>query len=170
MNHFHRTAAWKREKQSEGVRDWINEQSIPAFAVGDYNFDWNIRTENGNDAFDIMFEEPGVTWVEPDRKIRTEDSHNSILDFVLVNDAALSWGPESTIIERRDEFTPENEKSDHRPVTAVFNRVFLRAGRRCGLCGHWFRSIPRARAARDLFSDSRADAALTADACRGPGS
>ncbi len=120
VNHFHRTKSWKRRLQATGVRDWIAVQDIPVFAVGDYNFDWDIQTETGNQSFNLMFEDELATWVEPKEKVRTEDSHDSILDFVIVNKKALAWSPKSKIIQRDDDFFPANQKSDHRPVTARF--------------------------------------------------
>lgn len=121
VNHLNRGVASTRNNQSNGVRLWISEQSIPTFAVGDYNFDFDVTDQDGNAAYHIMFDEGGAVWVRPAMLVRTEDSHDSVLDFAIANPLGMGWNPRSRIIVRGDDFTDEARKSDHRPIDLVFD-------------------------------------------------
>ncbi len=119
VNHLYRGNTTKRNKQAKGLREWIRQQDIPVLAVGDYNLDYQVPTGPGNQAFNIIRQGGHVLWIEPEEKMRTEDSHNSILDFVFVNDAAAAWEIKSRILVLDDEFEPEDLKADHRPLEAI---------------------------------------------------
>jgi hypothetical protein len=119
MNHLNRGTASTRNNQSNGVREWLIDQEIPAYAVGDYNFDFDVEDGGGNTAYEIMFGGNEVFWVRPPTLVRTEDSHNSVLDFAISNDPGLAWSPTSTIIVRDDDFTDPLNKADHRPIELV---------------------------------------------------
>lgn len=125
VNHLYRGDATKRFKQAAGVRDWIASQKAPVFAVGDYNFDFDIPSGPGNSAYDEMRRDGKVKWVRPNQLVKTNASpqYNAVLDFVFVNDAATHWSPTSKIIVRPGDFeNPDDpDRSDHRPVETRFD-------------------------------------------------
>ena len=43
-----------RAEQAGGLREWARTKSAPLIAIGDYNFDWDFRTEKGNSDFDAF--------------------------------------------------------------------------------------------------------------------
>ena len=77
--------------------------------------------QDGNTAYHIMFQDGTARWVRPPELFRTEDSHNSVLDFAISNLPGLKWGPESTILTASDDFTDTANKSDHRPIDLIFD-------------------------------------------------
>ena len=55
-------------------------------AVGDYNFDRDVRTGDTvhDRGYDLLTVDGVFTWVRPPQLIRTQCSFDSVLDFVLV--------------------------------------------------------------------------------------
>ena len=46
--------------------------------------------------------------------------YESILDFIFVANEARNWKASSQVLTRPDDFSPEDQNSDHRPVRADF--------------------------------------------------
>jgi hypothetical protein len=58
-----------RKRQAIGLRNWASEQRLPIIAIGDYNFDVDFKTRQGNEAYK-RFTEGGVCeWVKPEELI-----------------------------------------------------------------------------------------------------
>jgi len=124
VNHLYRGNAQARHRQAEQLNAWGRSQTLPVIAVGDYNFDWEV---NGGDAahdrgYDNLTREGVFTWVRPATLVKTNCSpqYNSVLDFVFVNQAARGWRGESWIDVVPGDCPDGPQKSDHRPVRAVF--------------------------------------------------
>ena len=43
VNHLYRSRDDERHKQAQLLNDWAENQTLPVIAVGDYNFDWEVR-------------------------------------------------------------------------------------------------------------------------------
>jgi len=129
LNHLARGNKRLRQSQARGLRQWANEQDLPIIAAGDYNFDYDIRTEKGNRAFDLFREGGTWKWVVPENKIdtnwsdengdRADDYPQSILDFVFVAGAAQQWSSKCEIVVKRGEFPDNDDTSDHRPLSTT---------------------------------------------------
>lgn len=130
VNHLARGNDQLRKKQAEGLRKWVDAQSLPVVAVGDYNFDYHIPTAKGNASFDEFLVLGIWKWVKPDPMVDTnwgdnngdgkDDYPDSILDFVFVAKGAKDWPAVSKVIVRDGDFPDDGETSDHRPIEAVF--------------------------------------------------
>ena len=173
VNHLHRGSASKRNKQARGLKQWMAQQTIPTFMLGDFNLDFDVPDGPGNAAFTILLSGDTVKWVKPSQLEKTQSSFNSVLDFVFANDLALTWNPQSTIIVRDGDFVPKASKSDHRPVDVVFTATFQpeefigtpeRLVRRDELGGRAF-ALPAERSVR---SGDLVDGAPTAERRRDP--
>ena len=124
-NHLWRSEERYRHTQATGLNEWVQEQTLPAVALGDFNFDWDVPGgEDSHDlGYDLMTEDGHWTWVVPDELVVTQCSgfYNSILDFVFVGNAAQQWGATSIIREQQNSYCRDDEtRSDHRPVQADF--------------------------------------------------
>ena len=132
VNHLARGNAAARLEQAQGLNAWARTQTVPVVAVGDYNFDYHVDFgDQGNrDAgFDALVDEGAFLWVKPERLVKTQadDAFVSVLDFVFVANPPASWTGKSTILEREGDtvataldFDDDGQKTDHRPVDAVF--------------------------------------------------
>lgn len=99
-NHLARTNAELRKAQAIGLREWARVQTSPVIAVGDYNFDFDFPTKQGNESF-VEFMRDGVwKWIEPKEWIDSnwadankdgkDDFPDSMLDFAFAANAASS--------------------------------------------------------------------------------
>jgi endonuclease/exonuclease/phosphatase family metal-dependent hydrolase len=131
VNHLYQSNKKKRHTQSRMLKKWaLKNKETPIIMVGDYNYNWDIKS-NGkyhDRGFDIL---TGVLkWIEPEKKMLTQCSakkpsqkcgYNSILDFIFVNSEASKWKNwKSEIVKLKGEFFPAKKKSDHRPVRGSF--------------------------------------------------
>ncbi len=133
VNHLYRSDEAARHRQARLLNTWIAGQKLPVIAVGDYNFDWDVRS-NGKSrdrGYDLLTAEGRYRWVRPRRLLSTQCSrvgdgedarcrYNSILDFVFVGGPALEWPAQSWIIQHPGDFPDTDETSDHRMVKATF--------------------------------------------------
>lgn len=122
-----------RTDQARALRQWAADRDEPVVLAGDCNFDYDFATQRGNAAYDAMLEGNVWTWVKPDPLVDSNwsedrksglvgvDSYpNSILDFVLVANAAKTWGGDSDVVVRPGDFPDDERTSDHRPIIATF--------------------------------------------------
>lgn len=120
-----------RRKQANLLRQWLGQVQDPLICVGDFNFDYHIRNGDTDDAgFSVLTKDDVFHWVRyPDPLVPTEgESKNgqpyfhfeSILDFIFVANSARDWKAHSEVLTRPDDFSPEEQNSDHRPVRANF--------------------------------------------------
>lgn len=128
VNHFHRGDEKRRLEQAMLFASWAKEQSMPIIAVGDYNFDFDVDTKRGNQAFDALMAINSFRWIEPSELVTTnwsdrgedgENDYNSILDFVFLANA--EWTASSKVVVRPNDFPDDGYTSDHRPVLGLFN-------------------------------------------------
>ncbi len=133
VTHLARGEADLRTEQAKMLRQWASDHPMPIIAAGDFNFDYDFKTQQGNPGFQAMMEGDTWLWLKPDplidsnwsddRRItdrRVDRYPDSILDFVFVANQAKQWHGESDVVVRPNDF-PDNEKtSDHRPLVAVF--------------------------------------------------
>ncbi len=129
VNHLARGEADLRTDQAKMLRKWAEDHKEPIIAVGDFNFDYDFHTQEGNEGFKAMMEGDVWTWLKPDplvdsnwsddrrvRDRRVDRYPDSILDFAFVANSAKKWNGKSNVIVRDGDF-PDNEKtSDHRPL------------------------------------------------------
>ena len=122
VNHLARGAEDIRDMQAQGLVDWVQTQTIPVVALGDYNFDYDIDEGVGNNGFDLMTATEDWIWVRPDRLMKSQAafSYNSILDFVFVANAPETWSGFSDILSLYTPFEDDEITVDHRPVAATF--------------------------------------------------
>lgn len=126
VNHLARGNAELRTMQAVGLREWARDQSAPLISIGDFNMDFDFKSERGNDAFPEMIRDNVWTWVRPKELVDTnwadrdqdgvDDYPDSMLDFAFVANAAKTWSPECTVIVRPNDFPDDEVTSDHRPI------------------------------------------------------
>lgn len=123
--HLARGNARLRQEQAEGLREWARVQDLPVIAIGDFNFDFDFPSQQGNRALQL-FTEGGVwRWVRPPELIDTnwsdrdgdgvDDYPDSCLDFAFVAGEGLGEA-ESEVIVREGDFPDDDRTSDHRSV------------------------------------------------------
>ena len=126
MNHLTRGSPELRKRQALILVDWAKQQSLPIVTVGGYNFDYDIPTKKGNEAFDAFLSDGTWKWIEPKRLIDTnwadrnrdgkDDYPDSMLDFSFAAGPAKQWGLQSEIIVRDGDFPDTEQTSDQRPI------------------------------------------------------
>jgi endonuclease/exonuclease/phosphatase family metal-dependent hydrolase len=134
VNHLARGDAGVRKVQADGLREWARDQDVLVISAGDFNFDFEINENRGNDGFDAMLAGGVWTWVRPAKLIDTNwadiDSRlpvdqrrdrypGSILDFVFIANNTNGWPVQSEVIVREGDFPDTGQSSDHRPITCV---------------------------------------------------
>lgn len=132
-NHLARGEEELRTEQATMLRQWAQDSTEPVIAAGDFNFDFDFRTQKGNAGFDAMMQGGTWTWLKPDPLIdsnwsddrqitdrRVDRYPDSILDFVFVANGAKAWNGKSNVIVRPGDFPDSDKTSDHRPVIATF--------------------------------------------------
>jgi endonuclease/exonuclease/phosphatase family metal-dependent hydrolase len=136
VNHLYRSKADKRHEQSQDLNAWIQQQTLPVIAVGDYNYDWDV--ENGETqhdrGYDLLTANNVVGWVKPETLLPTNchTQFTSVLDFIFVtNDISTTWHPQSTIEMSQENYCPDSDAtSDHRPIKATFTLLETGGGTR----------------------------------------
>lgn len=135
-NHLARGEAELRTEQARMLRQWAMDSDEPVIAAGDFNFDFDFKTQQGNPGFQAMLEGDTWTWLKPDplvdsnwsddRQIkdrRVDRYPDSILDFVFVANGAKKWNGGSNVVVRPGDFPDNDKTSDHRPLITVFRPV-----------------------------------------------
>jgi len=133
VNHLARGDESVRNRQAIGLRNWAAAQKLPVLAIGDFNFDYEFRTQKGNRACEGFFEGGHWKWLKPAELVdsnwadvnprmlleeRKDQYPGSILDFVFVAGPAKAWTAKSWVVVRDGDFPDTGETSDHRPVAA----------------------------------------------------
>jgi endonuclease/exonuclease/phosphatase family metal-dependent hydrolase len=132
-NHLARGEAELRTDQAKMLSQWAVDTKEPAITAGDFNFDFDFKTQQGNDGFKAMMASGVWQWLKPDplldsnwsddRSItdrRVDRYPDSILDFVFVANGAKNWQGESDVVVREGDFPDNDKTSDHRPLITVF--------------------------------------------------
>ncbi len=83
---------------------WAAAMNEPAISAGDHNFDYDFKTQQGNEGYQAMLEGNIWQWLKPDPLIdsnwsddrnikdrRVDRYPDSILDFVWVANGAKDW-------------------------------------------------------------------------------
>ena len=135
-NHLARGEADLRTEQARMLRQWAMDSREPIIAAGDFNFDFDFKTQQGNPGFQAMMDGDVWTWLKPnplvdsnwsdDRQIkdrRVDRYPDSILDFVFVANDAKNWNGVSNVVVRPGDFPDSDKTSDHRPLLTVFQSV-----------------------------------------------
>ena len=131
VNHLNRGDAGKRRMQAVGLQTWAETVGMPVIAVGDYNFDWDIESGEGNKAFDLFLEGDHWSWVFPNcgldddfsdcQPTQCNPNYTSILDFLFVAGEAVEWNIQSDILEPRDDYCSFDADggADHLPIIGI---------------------------------------------------
>ena len=134
VNHLARGKAEIRQQQASMLVEWARDQTLPVFALGDYNFDFVFSTRKGNRGFVNMMRDNIWRWVEPGELIDTnwydnprepdgkDDHPESILDFVFLAGPAKTWETASNVIVRDGDFPDDETTSDHRPLELLLSK------------------------------------------------
>jgi hypothetical protein len=123
VNHLYLTDPDGRHEQARRLNRWAATQTMPVIAVGDYNFDWNVKEgEKVHDlGYDLLTAKRVFEWIPPRTLIRTKCAVPSILDFTFVAGPARDWNGSSSILFPEEAYCPgDNRTSDHRPVRTTF--------------------------------------------------
>lgn len=136
VNHLARGEAELRTQQAMMLRQWAADRNEPIVAAGDFNFDYDFSTGEGNDGFRAMLEGDVWEWLKPDPLIDTNWSDDryatdgrvdrypdSMLDFVFVANSAKRWNGVCDVIVRDGDFPDSDLTSDHRPILATLSPV-----------------------------------------------
>ena len=99
-NHLARGNADLRTQQAIGMREWARDQSVAVVNIGDFNMDFDFRSQKGNDAFVELLRDNVWQWVRPVELIDTNWSDpdgdgndnypDSMLDFAFAA-AQIIW-------------------------------------------------------------------------------
>ncbi|KFZ37983.1 hypothetical protein HR45_05580 [Shewanella mangrovi] len=119
-NHLMRGAAEQRQQQARMLVQWVKQQADTVIALGDYNFDYDLPTAKGNQAFNLFMDSGEWHWIKPSKLIKSncDANYNSILDFVFVHGSYQS--ATSNILFPEEEYCHDDEqRPDHRPVVAT---------------------------------------------------
>lgn len=118
-----------RREQATGLREWAKQQSRSTVAIGDFNFDYDIRRSRGNPAFDAFTSGPTWKWIKPAKLVDTnwddrdrdgKDNYpDSMLDFAFVAGENIEDSV-ATVIIRKGDFPDDQRTSDHRPLEMKF--------------------------------------------------
>lgn len=135
VNHLKRGGAQnpERHEQAKRLNAWARGQTAPIIAVGDYNFDYDVRRgdegpPHRDRGFDLLTADGVFTWIKPERLLKTHSdaSVNSILDFVFISGKPTNWTLKSVILDRERDaaatalgYRDDAQESDHRPIDAV---------------------------------------------------
>lgn len=125
--HLARGDKKRRCEQAIGLNYWGRARTNPVIAVGDFNFDFDYRTDRGNKAYgEFTSEGSPWRWVRPAEDIDTNWSDrdgdgrdnypDSCLDFAFVvgiSDAT------ARVVVRDGDFPDDGRTSDHRPIELV---------------------------------------------------
>ena len=134
VNHLARGKAEIRQQQATKLVEWARDQTLPVFALGDYNFDFVFETRKGNPGFENMMRDNIWDWVEPSELIDTnwydnpkhpdgkDDYPGSILDFAFVAGPAKDWKSVCNVIVREGDFPDDEKTSDHRPFELIISK------------------------------------------------
>jgi endonuclease/exonuclease/phosphatase family metal-dependent hydrolase len=125
--HLYRTEPDQRLLQAQLLNDWVQAQSLPVIAAGDFNFDWNAWNgpADHDRGYDTLVEGGAWRWVKPSVAVPTQCSgwpcrYESILDFVFTGGDAQAWLAQSEVLVTPGDFPDDDRKSDHRPVRSTF--------------------------------------------------
>lgn len=123
VNHLYRKNSDARLAQSKQLNKWIQKQSLPVIAVGDYNFDMSPHDTSKRDpGYDAITKNDTVTWIQPEVLLPSQcSSYNSILDFIFISDKVIYTSADSKISYPEAEYCTTSKNSDHRPVTAMID-------------------------------------------------
>lgn len=132
-NHLARGEADLRTEQAKLLVLWAKSHPEPVIAAGDFNFDYDFKTSEGNDGFKAMMSGGVWKWLKPDPLVdsnwsqdrRVKDKNvdrypDSILDFVFVANSAKDWKGKSDVLVRPGDFPDDEKTSDHRPLITRF--------------------------------------------------
>lgn len=134
VNHLARGKAEIRQQQATQLVQWARDQTLPVFALGDYNFDFVFETRKGNRGFENMLRDNIWRWIEPAELIDTnwydnprdpdgkDDYPGSILDFAFVAGPAKDWTSVCNVIVREGDFPDDEKTSDHRPFELIISQ------------------------------------------------
>lgn len=122
--HLARGNETNREIQAAGLAQWAATQTNSVFALGDFNFDYNIIDGTHNTGYIKLLENGYFEWLKPSTLIDTSwsgpptaDSFpNSMLDFIFVGGEAKKWLSQSFVYQRQGDFPDSGDTADHRPV------------------------------------------------------
>lgn len=134
VNHLARGRAEVRQEQAKLLVEWARDQTLPVFAIGDYNFDYVFETDSGNPAFAIMLRDNIWQWIPPQPLVDTnwfdnpeqpdgkDDYPGSMLDFAFIAGPAKDWQTACQVIVRPGDFPDDSTTSDHRPFQLIISK------------------------------------------------
>ncbi len=129
MSHLARGSAELRMRQATALVQWAKQQKLPVIAIGGYNFDFDFRTQAGNDSFKAFLADGTWKWIQPKQWVDTnwadrnrdgkDDYPDSMLDFVFTSGPAKEWDVSCEVVVRPNDFPDTDKTSDQRPIRTV---------------------------------------------------
>lgn len=122
LNHLARGDEALRQRQTEGIKEWSMDKNAPVLLMGDFNYDYNLDTGNGNTSFDLMIGDGDFRWAEPeDRDLAPtylSKKYYSVLDFFFTYNFPDSWEFTSQVLHQQ-QTEDSSATSDHRPIKGI---------------------------------------------------
>ena len=137
LNHLACGDARLRQEQAQALRLCVEGQTLPVIGIGDYNFDFDFRTQHGNAAFDEFLVDGHWAWVRPDLLVDTnwadrdgdgKDNYpDSCLDFMFLGGKALGLQAASRVVVRDGDSPDDDSTCDYRSAGLVEQSLSARA-------------------------------------------
>lgn len=123
VNHLYRKDEHARLEQAKQINKWIQKQSLPVIAVGDYNFDLSPENIDEHDpGFDAITKNGVLRWIMPTYLLPSQCSrYKSILDFVFISNKVDLQDAYSELSYPELDYCTTDGNSDHRPLTAMID-------------------------------------------------
>ncbi len=129
--HFSLRNSDLRQTQALALRKWAKTIAKPVIAIGSFNFDYQIKKQTGNTAFDEFTKDGIWKWSKPEKLVDTcwlagEDGKDrypdTIVDFAFTSNFPNDWNSSSKIIVREGDFPDDDQTSDHRPIELLVEK------------------------------------------------
>ena len=124
--HLERGDEERRNSQARGLTEWADDVDVPVIAVGVFNLDFDIQTQQGNEAFLALRVGEVWKWAKPEKLVDStwtdenrdgvDDAPHQCDDFAFYVGWPSGWKVTSEFIVRPGDFPDNETTSNHRPL------------------------------------------------------